>query len=48
MQPNSCSIRKIKQDMTPKSEKSEKRQPPEMDAIAILWPALEVGGVSGM
>jgi hypothetical protein len=54
MQPNACAIRKVKEDMTKPSAESgangespQRRNdlPPEI--IEIIWPALQVGGLSG-
>ncbi|KAF8849873.1 hypothetical protein BDZ45DRAFT_662567 [Acephala macrosclerotiorum] len=54
MQPNACSIKKIKDDMTPAppsgtDRESPRRQndlPPEI--LEIIGPALKVGGLSGL
>ena len=54
MQPNVCAIQKVKGDMVepppPKADgKPPRRQnalPPEV--LDIIWPALQVGGLSGM
>ncbi|KUJ22205.1 uncharacterized protein LY89DRAFT_681491 [Mollisia scopiformis] len=54
MQPNACSIKKIKDDMTATPQSGEDSEghrkrnglPPEV--IEIIWPALQVGGLSGL
>jgi hypothetical protein len=54
MQPNACAVQKIKEDMAPGQQSgangggSPQRQndlPPEIKEI--IWPALQVGGLSG-
>ncbi|PSS12961.1 hypothetical protein M430DRAFT_143450 [Amorphotheca resinae ATCC 22711] len=53
MQPNACAVRKVAADMTgdgANGEKDPRRSqnglPPEI--LDIVWPALQVGGLSGM
>lgn len=54
MQPNACAVRKLKDDMMPKdqdNEPTEPRQPqtgPPPTALYIIYPALQVGGLTGM
>lgn len=53
MQPNACTVRKVKDDMIRKGgngedapPRSQERLPPEI--LDIIKPALQVGGLSGM
>jgi len=47
MQPNSCAVRKIKEDMSqPSGTPRRNSLPPEI--LQILWPTLQVGVLSGM
>jgi hypothetical protein len=54
MQPNACTVRKIKEDMAPGQEsgangggspRGQNDLPPEIKEI--IWPALQVGGLTG-
>ncbi len=54
MQPNACAIRKVQEDMTkPSTESGANGGPPQHrndlppEIIEIIWPALQVGGLSG-
>jgi len=53
MQPNACAIQKVKGDMTqsqPSGTGAEPRRPNDLppEILEIIWPALQVGGLSGM
>lgn len=52
MQPNACAIRKVKDDMAKGAEGNGSLErprdglPPEI--LDVIWPALQVGGLSGV
>lgn len=53
MQPNACAVQKVKDDMTGKTsaaglESRASQNRPSEDYSNILYPALQVGGLSGM
>jgi hypothetical protein len=54
MQPNACAIRKVREDMVPSEQSGANGEPPGRrndlppEILEILWPALQVGGLSGM
>jgi hypothetical protein len=53
MQPNACAVRKVKDDMTGKGgdERTEPYRPqrdPAPNSLDVIYPALQVGGLSGM
>jgi hypothetical protein len=53
MQPNICAIQKVKGDMAqpqPSGTGGEPRRPNDLppEILEIIWPALQVGGLSGM
>ena len=52
MQPNACAVRKVKDDMTGSGrdkggELPRPRKSPPPDPFDALYPALQVGGLSG-
>ncbi|KAH8806365.1 hypothetical protein F5882DRAFT_391836 [Hyaloscypha sp. PMI_1271] len=54
MQPNICAIQKVKGDMAQPQSSSRETGPPQSsdklppEILEIIWPALQVGGLSGM
>jgi hypothetical protein len=54
MQPNICAIQKVKGDMAESQPSRRDPEPPRrrndlpLEILEIIWPALQVGGLSGM
>jgi len=54
MQPNICAIQKVKGDMAQSQPPKTGAEPPPRrndlppEILEIIWPALQVGGLSGM
>ena len=54
MQPNACAIRKVREDMVSSEQSGANGEPPRRrndlppEILEIMWPALQVGGLSGM
>jgi hypothetical protein len=54
MQPNICAIQKVKGDMAQSQPSRRDPEPPPRrndlppEILEIIWPALQVGGLSGM
>jgi len=46
MQPNACATRKLKGNMDKPEDKPERNALPD-ELVSVLWPALQVGGISG-
>jgi hypothetical protein len=54
MQPTICTTQKVKGDMSPLQSPKRDSEPPQggkglpPEILEIIWPALQVGGLSGM
>lgn len=46
MQPNACSTRKPQKDIGNLADKPEQHALPH-EFVSVLWPALQIGGLSG-